>query len=75
MVRLEPTSHRVVVGPKTALARDRLSLTGVNWLGGDGAAEEGLGVSVKLRSAMAPVAAPRGIGPGGEAAVVFAEPQ
>ena len=75
VVRLEPTSHRVVVGPKTALARDRLSLTGVNWLGGDGAAEEGLGVSVKLRSAMAPVAATLGIGPGGEAAVVFAEPQ
>lgn len=75
VVRLETASHRVVVGPKTALARDRLSLTGVNWLGGDGAPEDGLGVSVKLRSAMAPVAAKLGIGPGGEAAVVFAEPQ
>ncbi|MPY76124.1 MAG: tRNA 2-thiouridine(34) synthase MnmA [Alphaproteobacteria bacterium] len=75
VVRLEPASHRVVVGPKTALARGGLSLAGVNWLGGDGAPQHGICVSVKLRSAMAPVAATLGVRPGGEADVVFAEPQ
>lgn len=75
VVRLEPASHRVVVGPKTALARDRLSLGGVNWIGGDEATEDGVAVAVKLRSAMAPVTATLRRGPCGAAAVAFAEPQ
>jgi tRNA-specific 2-thiouridylase len=49
VVRLEPARARVVVGPRAALARDRVFLRGVNWLGG--AATDGLAVTVKLRSA------------------------
>ena len=75
VVRLEPTSHRVVVGPRTALARGRLSLDGLNWLGGGGAPEDGLAVTVKLRSTMAPVAARLRLGLDGPAEVLLAEPQ
>jgi tRNA-specific 2-thiouridylase len=49
VVRLEPARARVVVGPRAALARDRVILRAVNWLGG--AAPAGLALTVKLRSA------------------------
>ena len=49
VVRLEPERARVVVGPRAALARDRVFLRAVNWLGG--AIADGLPVTAKLRSA------------------------
>ena len=33
VVRLDPARHRVVVGPKSSLARDRVMVREVNWLG------------------------------------------
>jgi tRNA-specific 2-thiouridylase len=57
VVRLEPEAHRVVVGPRAALARDRLSLDAVNWLADDAFPAEGRSVQVKVRSTMSPVAA------------------
>ena len=33
VVRLDPARHRVVVGPKSSLARDRVLVREVNWLG------------------------------------------
>ncbi len=52
VIRLEPETHRVVVGPKEALLRNRLEVREVNWLGaGDGPPADGLKVAVKLRSA------------------------
>ncbi len=60
VVRLEPETRRVVVGPRRALACDRIRLRDVNWLGdapfGE-AAGEGMRVAVKVRSTMAPVPA------------------
>ncbi|MCG8509092.1 MAG: tRNA 2-thiouridine(34) synthase MnmA [Rhodospirillales bacterium] len=51
VIRLEPETRRVVVGPSDALLRDRLSVRDVNWLGGgDAPPEDGLAVAVKLRS-------------------------
>lgn len=50
VVRLEPEKHRVVVGPRTALARDVVLVKEVNWLGPD-AVGVPLPVAVKLRSA------------------------
>ena len=54
VVRLEPEHARVVVGPRAALARDRVMLRAVNWLGGgawpDAVPAEGLALSAKLRS-------------------------
>ena len=53
VVGLEPEKHRVVVGPREALATRRIALRDVNWLG-DGDIEDGMDVFVKVRSTRAP---------------------
>jgi tRNA-specific 2-thiouridylase len=58
VVRLEPETRRVVVGPRAALATSRVRLREVNWIGDGPIPEDGLSVAVKLRSA-APAAAAR----------------
>jgi tRNA-specific 2-thiouridylase len=73
VVRLEPETRRVVVGPKAALARDRVILRDLNWLPGEPLAAEGRRVAVKLRSASEPADAmlyPRADGAGGGCAEV-----
>ena len=55
VVGLEPERDRVVVGPRAALGRDRVSVAAMNWLGSEAldsaaAKAEGLAVAVKLRS-------------------------
>ena len=57
VVRLEPETRRVIVGPKAALARDRVILRDLNWLPGEPLAPSGRRVEVKLRSASEPAAA------------------
>ena len=57
VIRLEPESRRVVVGPRAALGCAGLSLDRVNWLGDGPIPAEGLDVSVKIRSAMEAVPA------------------
>ena len=49
VVRLEPETRRVVVGPRRALGREEMMLGDVNWIG-DGAGEEPRSVLVRLRS-------------------------
>ncbi len=56
VVRLEPETRRVIVGPKDALATQRVALSNVNWIGGARPAED-IEVMVKLRSASAPLPA------------------
>ncbi len=74
MVRLEPDTQRVVVGPRAALARDTLRLTEVNWLAETRPAPEGRRVEVKLRSTQAP--APGTVSAAGAGAeIVLDEPQ
>ncbi|OQW78421.1 MAG: tRNA 2-thiouridine(34) synthase MnmA [Proteobacteria bacterium ST_bin13] len=46
VIRLEPATKRVVVGPKRALAVGAARLTGINWIGGDHAGP----VTAKVRS-------------------------
>ncbi|WP_457313353.1 tRNA 2-thiouridine(34) synthase MnmA [Sphingomonas sp. UYAg733] len=46
VVRLEPDTRRVVVGPRTALAVDAARLTDINWIGGNHNGP----VSAKVRS-------------------------
>jgi len=75
VLRLEPEARRVVIGPKEALARDRLTVRDVNWLGAEAIPEEGLKVQVKIRSASQPVAASVRPSPSGRAEIKFAEPQ
>lgn len=54
VVRLEPKTHRVIVGPRSALAETIVRLRGINWLA-EPCSERS--VMVKLRSAQAPVEA------------------
>jgi tRNA-specific 2-thiouridylase len=59
VVRLEPVTRRVVVGPREALRMHRIVLRDVNWIG-DGtlerAAGDGLAIFAKIRSTRAPQA-------------------
>jgi tRNA-specific 2-thiouridylase len=58
VVRIEPESARVIVGPREALATSLVRIEALNWLGDDGAIpDEGLAVQVKLRSTQPPAAA------------------
>jgi len=57
VIRIEPSSRRVIVGPRSMLRVSRLRLRDVNWIGG-GALDEALAerraVSVKVRSTQPP---------------------
>ena len=58
VVRLEPATNRLIVGPRQALACTEVVLREVNWLGdGEAPPREGRTVSVKLRSLHEPVRA------------------
>jgi tRNA-specific 2-thiouridylase len=78
VIRLEPDSHRVVVGPKVALARDRVTVRALNWLDARPPAREGQGpgrpVQVKLRSAQPPASARLFGRPEGGAEIVLDTP-
>ena len=75
VVRVEPETRRVVVGPHAALARDRVRLGEVNWLGEGAIPAEGIRVQVRLRSTMKlAVATLRGQGEGG-VEVILDEPE
>ena len=77
VVRLEPETRRVVVGPRSALGTGRIFLREVNWLG-DGplgeCGKDGHAVEVKVRSTRPPVPARlRPLGDGAE--VELLEPE
>jgi tRNA-specific 2-thiouridylase len=75
VVRVDPETRRVVVGPKRALARDTVRVKELNWLDDAALTGEGRAISVKLRSAQA--AAPARIfpGPDGGATIRLEKPQ
>jgi tRNA-specific 2-thiouridylase len=75
VVRLEPETRRVFVGPKAALARSNVTLREVNWLGRAGEPMENVAVEVKLRSMSEPKPAIISLLPGGYARVALEEPQ
>ncbi len=54
VVRLEPETSRVVVGPRAALARDVVRLREVNWLDSVSTDPKGRPVQIKLRSTQEP---------------------
>ena len=56
VLRLEPETRRVVVGPRAGLGTQRVYLGGINWLG-DGKPRDGMALRVKLRSPQPPLAA------------------
>jgi tRNA-uridine 2-sulfurtransferase len=57
VLRLEPETRRVIVGPRAALGETRVRVGEANWLGGDRPDADGVPVKVKLRSAQAPISA------------------
>jgi tRNA-specific 2-thiouridylase len=79
VIRLEPATRRVVVGPRSALAVAAAQLSGINWIGSDHVGP----LTAKVRSLARPVAARRvgdsvlfdapeyGVAPG-QAAVLYA---
>lgn len=76
VIRLEPKTAQVVVGPKRELLRDSFSVHGVNWLGSGQGPLEGLAVTVKLRNTQLPM--PAHVFPEGERGqlrVVLAAPE
>jgi tRNA-specific 2-thiouridylase len=76
VVRLEPDSARVVVGPRTALATTRIRLSDLNWLGaGPVETVRDLAVAVRVRSTRPPRPATLTAGPDGTAEIVLAEPE
>jgi tRNA-specific 2-thiouridylase len=72
VVRLEPDTNRLVVGPRAALAVSTVELDALNWLAGP-IPHDGLPVTVKLRS-MAPLARARLFG-GASPRLELPEPQ
>jgi tRNA-specific 2-thiouridylase len=77
VVRLEPDTARVVVGPQRALLRRHVRLGEVNWLGEQALAADGVRLQVKLRSSQPVVPALLRADPAdaGGAEVVLDEPQ
>ncbi len=79
VVRVEPETRRVVAGPKAALLKDKFLIGDINWLGDGQRAENGLEITVKVRSTADPVAASvenlNNSKAGGEAEIALAEPQ
>ena len=56
VVRIEPETARVIVGPKAALLEQSFTLHGVNWLGaGAGIPQDGRAVVMKLRNTHTPI--------------------
>jgi len=72
VVRLEPETRRVVVGPRAALGRREIALHDLNWLGP--AIDRPLPVKVRVRSAQALRPAEIALSAGG-ATVRFVEPE
>ena len=73
VLRLEAETCRVVVGPKEALARDRLTVSEVNWLDTGALPEQGIEARVKIRSAGTPASAMVRPLPGGRASDTLLE--
>ncbi|MGE0260536.1 MAG: tRNA 2-thiouridine(34) synthase MnmA [Alphaproteobacteria bacterium] len=57
VLRLDPETRRVVVGPREALGRMRIPLGDMNWLGEPPVAGAAIRAGAKLRSSQPPVAA------------------
>ena len=73
VIRIDPESRRVVVGPRTALGRQRVVVRDVNWLGD--ARDGEIRAAVKIRSTRPPAPATVTLGADGGAIVMLDEPE
>ena len=74
VIRIEPDTRNVVVGPRDALLWQNFSVSMVNWLGDGEAPTSETDVEVKIRSTTSPVTARISNGNDGFWNVAFAEP-
>ncbi len=72
VVRLEPETRRVVVGPRSALGRSEITLYDVNWIGPDFDGTQPVQVRVRSSQALRPANVERS---GDSVVVRFAEPE
>jgi len=75
VVAIDPDTRRVTVGPREALARDRLCVRDITWLGDSGGPTPEQQVGVKIRSTTEPEPAVLIAGDGERIEVRFADPQ
>jgi tRNA-specific 2-thiouridylase len=75
VLRLEPETRRVVVGPHASLGRREIALADVNWLGPDFAGVLLVQVRVRSSQALRPAKVHRDQGTGGSWRVVFDQPE
>ena len=77
VVRIDAAANRVVVGPRAALAVDRIRLREVNWLhdAGPAAGADGLAATIKVRSTSAGSPGRVFDAGGGAADIVLAAPE
>ncbi|MCW0180696.1 MAG: tRNA 2-thiouridine(34) synthase MnmA [Zavarzinia sp.] len=73
VVRLEPETRRVIVGPREALARREIGVGELNWIG-PGAGARAIPALARIRSARAPVPAALRLDEGA-ATVILDEPE
>jgi tRNA-specific 2-thiouridylase len=73
VLRIDADRRQVVVGPREALARHQVILREMNWIGG-AVADEGIEVTVKLRSAQQPMPAHFRVLPEGRGEITLAQP-
>jgi tRNA-specific 2-thiouridylase len=75
VIRLEPETRRVIVGPEAALACPQVRVRGLNWLGDAPLSADGTAVLARVRSTRPPVPAQVFTDGAGRARVVFEAPQ
>ena len=74
VLRLEPNTNRVIVGPKEALLKETIILNEINWLGDEPLGDETIEISVKIRSMTPPLPATLRSKKGGRGEVILHSP-
>ena len=75
VVRTEPATRRVVVGPRAALARSEIRIGGLNWLAGAEPPASPVAVQAKIRSMRPPAPATLSAAADGSASVALDAPE
>ena len=75
VVGIDAAQHKVIVGPKSALACREVHLGEVNWINGTEAAKDGMQVQVKLRNTGMAAPAQLAAISGGHVTILLDEPQ
>lgn len=75
VIRLNPEKHHVIVGPKEALARQKIAVRQVTWLGYDKEYQDSYDIQVKIRSTQAPLPATLTLQEDNKAVVTLKDPE